>query len=53
MLEALHVLFGTMVHQERAANGKEEYSICLVQLFHVGSFQLSSNFIVLQIKAKE
>ena len=37
------------LHQERAANGKEEYSICLVQR----SFQCSSNIILLQIKAKE
>ena len=41
------------LHQERAANGEEEYSICLLQLFHMRSFQCSSTFIVLQIKTKE
>ena len=61
MIQFLHVYMFCLVpwsmcenlHQERAANGKEEYSICLVQLFHMRGFQCSSNIILLQIKAKE
>ena len=39
--------------QKRAANGKKEYSICLLQLFYMNSFNCSSNFVLLQIEAKE
>ena len=39
--------------QTSAANGKKEYSICLLQLFYMSSFNCSSNFVVLQIETKE